>query len=157
MKNIVKCFFTVLFSTIIICECFANEINILFSAQNVQDSTGGIVDIIDKTEQECISKTANTFEMNRCSQVAQQSWERDIKKNLAELKKILNTESYKKLQLSQISWEYYKKNDYKLIDSLISHKQGTMYLNFREGWKTEIVKQRALILREYLNTVKEEY
>ncbi len=32
-----------------------------------------------------------------------------------------------------------------------------MYLNFCEGWRTELVKQRALILRQYLNTLQEQY
>ena len=73
-----------------------------------------------------------------------------------ELKKFLSSEDYKKLQFSQTSWDNYKNKDYELINSVVSYKQGTMYLNIREGWRTEIVKQRALNLREYLNTLKED-
>lgn len=142
MKNLVKFFFAVLLLTMFICECNAKEV-------------AEIIDPIDKAERECISKTADTYEMNRCSQVAQQSWEKDIHKNLTELKKVLNTQDYKILQLSQVSWENYKNNEYTLIDTIIAYKQGTMYLNFCEGWRTELVKQRALILRQYLNTIQE--
>lgn len=142
MKNFVKYIFIVLILTLFICACNAKEV-------------AEIYDSIDKAERDCISKTADTYEMNRCSKIAQQSWEKDISKNLAELKKILSTQDYKILQLSQVSWENYKNNEYTLIDTVVPYKQGTMYLNFREGWRTELVKQRALILREYLNTLQE--
>lgn len=127
-----------------ICECNAKEV-------------AEIIDPIDTAEQECISKTSDTYEMNRCAQIAQLSWEKDIRKNLAELKKSLNPQDYKILQISQSSWEKYKKKEYTLIDTIIAYKQGTMYLNFCEGWRTELVKQRALILRQYLNTLQEQY
>ena len=109
---------------------------------------------IDKAEQDCISKTADTQEMNKCSQKAQELWKKDINKNLAELKEILSAEDYKKLQLSQTSWENYIDKEYGFINSLTSYTQGTMYLNTKEGWRTEILKQRALTLRGYLNTLK---
>ncbi len=156
MKKIVTGFFIVLLSSMVMNICAATETSKPFSIANSQESTSEDLDPIDKNERECISKTASTYEMNRCSQIAQQSWEKDIQNSLVELKKFLSSEDYKKLQLSQSSWENYKNKDYALINSVISYKQGTMYLNFREGWRTEIVKQRALILREYLNTFKEE-
>lgn len=156
MKKKVICLFTFLFLTMIICGCFAAEDDRQLYTKNNQASTAEVLDPIDKAERNCISKTADTYEMNVCSQRAQQSWEKDIQETLAELKKFLNTEDYKKLQSSQTSWENYKNKNYNLIDSVVSYKHGTMYLNVREGWKTEIVKQRALILREYLNTLKED-
>lgn len=156
MKKLVKDLFIVLASTMVITVCTAAETVKPSLTRNNQEYTAENLDQIDKAERECISKTADTYEMNICSQIAQQSWEKDIQKTLAELKKILNPEDYKKLQISQVSWENYKNKDYNLIDSVVSYKQGTMYLNFREGWRTEIVKQRALILRGYLNTLKED-
>ncbi len=156
MKKLVKDLFIVLASTMVITVCTAAETVNPSLTRNNQEYTAENLNPIDKAERECISKTADTYEMNICSQIAQQSWEKDIQKTLAELKKILNPEDYKKLQSSQVSWENYKNKDYNLIDSVVSYKQGTMYLNFREGWRTEIVKQRALILRGYLNTLKED-
>lgn len=156
MQKLVTGIFIVLLSTMVISGSTASETVKPSLTKNSQESTSEDLDPIDKAERDCISKTGNTNEMNRCSQIAQQSWEKDIQNNLAELKKFLSSEDYKKLQLSQSSWKNYKNKDYELINSVISYKQGTMYLNFREGWRTEIVKQRALILREYLNTLKEE-
>lgn len=54
---------------------------------NIQTNLAEVLEPIDKTERECISKTANTYEMNKCSQIAQKSREKDIQNNLDELKK----------------------------------------------------------------------
>lgn len=151
MKILIAGLFIVLVGITTISSCNAFEIN---NYTNNQNAAIEVLDPIDKIEQDCISKTADTQEMNKCSQKAQQLWEKDINKNLAELKEILSAEDYKKLQLSQTSWENYIDKEYEFINSLTSYTQGTMYLNTREGWRTEILKQRALTLRGYLNTLK---
>ena len=151
MKILIAGLFTVLVGITTISSCNAFEIN---NYTNNQNAAIEVLDPIDKIEQDCISKTADTQEMNKCSQKAQQLWEKDINKNLAELKEILSAEDYKKLQLSQTSWENYIDKEYGFINSLTSYTQGTMYLNTKEGWRTEILKQRALTLRGYLNTLK---
>ena len=110
---------------------------------------------IDKAEQDCISKTADTQVMNQCSITAQKEWEKEIKKTLSELKSVLDKESYKSLINSQNSWEKYKIDEFRSIDKMLENKQGTMYLNVDKGLKVDIVKQRALKLKEYLNTVND--
>ena len=110
---------------------------------------------IDKAEQDCISKTADTQVMNQCSIIAQNEWEKEIKKTLSELKSVLDKESYKSLINSQNSWEKYKIDEFSSIDKMLENKQGTMYLNVNKGLKVDIVKQRALKLQEYLNTVND--
>lgn len=151
MKILIAGLFIVLVGIVTISSCNAFEIN---NYTNNQNAAIEVLDPIDKIEQDCISKTADTQEMNKCTQMAQQLWEKDINKNLAELKEILSAEDYKKLQLSQTSWENYIDKEYGFINSLTSYTQGTMYLNTKEGWRTEILKQRALTLRGYLNTLK---
>lgn len=110
---------------------------------------------IDKTEQDCISKTSDTQVMNQCSIIAQNEWEKEIKKSLSELKSVLDKESYKSLINSQNSWKKYKIDEFRSIDKMLENKQGTMYLNVNKGLKVDIVKQRALKLKEYLNTVND--
>ena len=151
MKILITGLFIVLVGITTISSCNAFEIN---NYTNKQNAAIEVLNPIDKTEQDCISKTADTQEINKCSKKAQQLWKRDINKNLAELKKILSAEDYKKLQLSQTSWENYVDKEYGFINSLTSYTQGTMYLNTKKGWRTEILKQRALTLREYLTTLK---
>lgn len=151
MKILIAGLFIVLVGIATISSCNAFEIN---NYTNNQNAAIEVLDPIDKIEQDCISKTADTQEMNKCSQKAQELWKKDINKNLAELKEILSAEDYKKLQLSQTSWENYIDKEYGFINSLTSYTQGTMYLNTKKGWRTEILKQRALTLREYLTTLK---
>ena len=151
MKILIAGLFIVLVGITTISSCNAFEIN---NYTNKQNAAIKVLDPIDKTEQDCISKTADTQGINKCSKKAQQLWKRDINKNLAELKKILSAEDYKKLQLSQTSWENYVDKEYGFINSLTSYTQETMHLNTKEGWRTEILKQRALTLRGYLNTLK---
>ncbi len=151
MKILIAGLFIVLVGITTISSCNAFEIN---NYTNNQNAAIEVLDPIDKIEQDCISKTADTQEMNKCTQMAQELWKKDINKNLAELKEILSAEGYKKLQLSQTSWENYIDKEYGFINSLTSYTQGTMYLNTKEGWRTEILKQRALTLRGYLNTLK---
>ena len=151
MKILIAGLFIVLVGITTISSCNAFEINNYTNNQNIIIE---VLDPIDKIEQDCISKTADTQEINKCTQMAQQLWEKDINKNLAELKEILSAEDYKKLQLSQTSWENYMDKEYGFINSLTSYTQGTMYLNTKEGWRTEILKQRAFALREYLNIFK---
>ena len=151
MKILIAGLFIVLVGITTISSCNAFEIN---NYTNNQNAAIEVLDPIDKIEQDCISKTADTQEMNKCSQKAQELWKKDINKNLAELKEILSAEDYKKLQLSQTSWENYIDKEYGFINSLTSYTQGTMHLNTREGWRTEILKQRAFVLREYLTTLK---
>ena len=151
MKIVIAGLFIVLVGIATISSCNAFEIN---NYTNNQNAAIEVLDPIDKIEQDCISKTADTQEMNKCSQKAQELWKKDINKNLAELKEILSAEDYKKLQLSQTSWENYIDKEYGFINSLTSYTQGTMYLNTKEGLRTEILKQRAFALREYLNIFK---
>ena len=151
MKILIAGLFIVLVGITTISSCNAFEIN---NYTNNQNAAIEVLDPIDKIEQDCISKTADTQGINKCSQKAQELWKKDINKNLAELKEILSAEDYKKLQLSQTSWENYMDKEYEFINSLTSYTQGTMYLNTKEGWRTEILKQRALTLRGYLNTLK---
>ena len=106
---------------------------------------------IDRAEEECIAKASSTYEMNRCSVIAQKKWEKEIQNSLDTLKKNLTEDDYAVIEKSQQAWNEYKIAEYELIDKIISYKQGTMYSNVREGLRTDILKQRALKLKEYIN------
>ena len=106
---------------------------------------------IDRAEEECIAKASSTYKMNRCSQITQKKWEQEIQNSLDTLKKNLTEDDYAVIEKSQQAWNEYKIAEYELIDKIISYKQGTMYSNVREGLRTDILKQRALKLKEYIN------
>lgn len=106
---------------------------------------------IDRAEEECIAKASSTYEMNRCSVITQKKWEQEIQNSLDTLKKNLTEDDYAVIEKSQQAWNEYKIAEYELIDKIISYKQGTMYSNVKEGLRTDILKQRALKLKEYIN------
>lgn len=109
---------------------------------------------IDKIELDCIAKTTgNTNEMNKCSMDTQTAWENEIKKSLDELKGILDSEDYKILLESQKTWENYKQKNFEFTDLTPKYKEGTMFLNAKQGFRTGLIKQRALNLKEYINTL----
>lgn len=138
MKKILCLYLTILSICFSVQKSFAEYID-----SNIND--------IDKKELECMSKTGNTNEMNRCSIAAEKSWESEIKNSLNEFEKILTPEEYKILLESQKAWEEYKQKNIQFTDLFIN-KQGTMFQNVKQGYRTGIVKQRALDLKYYLYT-----
>ena len=110
---------------------------------------------IDIAEEECISKTGSTYEMNKCSQIAQQAWKKEIQNKLGVLKKILPEKDFAILLKSQQEWIHYVTAEYKFMQKIISQKEGTIYSNIEEGFKRDLLKQRAQILEEYIFILQE--
>ena len=108
---------------------------------------------VDEELEKCLSKTRNTQEMNICADIARISWEKEVEKTFFALKLMLDKKSVKKLEESQKAWEKYRDNEFQSIDRMFEEKQGTMYFNIKKGLKVEIVKQRALNLKKYLDTL----
>lgn len=119
---------------------------LLINQQNV------FAHIIDDEEQKCIAKTSSTIEMNICSQVALDSWNKEINDILYYLKNNTDLTTYKKIIQSQRLWEQYKNNEIKTFNKVLTeYSQGTMYKNVSKGYEVDIVRQRALQLQEYKN------
>jgi len=132
----------ILFSVICIC---------LFSLGSLAEE----IYPIDKAEDACISKTSSTDAMLKCTASAYDSWDKEMNKYYNLLMKKLSAEQKSELLKAQKSWLAFRDNDFKLINSSIKEKQGTMYLNVASGERREIVKQRALQLKEYYSIVSE--
>ena len=137
MKKVLGIFFVLIFN-------FIFNGNFVFATETVY--------LIDKIEMECISKTDDTLEMNKCSLVAQEAWHNEIENSLIELKSILKPQDYKILQEAQLAWEEFYKVNTRFTDLYPQYKSGTMFQNVKQGWRTGLVKQRALDLKEYINT-----
>lgn len=110
---------------------------------------------IDKAEDACISKTSSTDAMLKCTAIAYDSWDKEMNKYYNLLMKKLSTEQKSELLRAQKSWLAYRDNNFTFINNSIREKQGTMYLNVASGERREIVKQRALQLKEYYSIISE--
>lgn len=108
--------------------------------------------LIDKIEEDCISNKSSTQEMNECTFKSIDLWNKEIEKNLALLKNITSKEDFKKIQLSQKNWEFYRDSEI-VVYNLIQKKQGTMFQNVSAGFKRELIKQRAIKLKSLYETL----
>lgn len=110
---------------------------------------------IDKAEDACISKTSSTADILKCTAIAYDSWDKEMNKYYNLLMKKLSAEQKSELLKTQKSWLSFRDNSFTFINSSIREKQGTMYLNVASGERREIVKQRALQLKEYYSIISE--
>jgi len=110
---------------------------------------------IDKAEDACISKTSSTADMLKCTAIAYDAWDKEMNKYYNLLMKKLPAEQKSELLKAQKSWLSFRDNGFTFINSSIKEKQGTMYLNVASGERREIVKQRALQLKEYYSIISE--
>ena len=107
---------------------------------------------IDEEEQKCIAKTSSTTEMNKCSQTAIDSWNKEINNVLYHLQKNIDKDTYNSIIQSQKNWEKYKNEEIKTFNNFLQqYSQGTMYQNVSKGFESNLVKQRAIELQDYKN------
>ena len=110
---------------------------------------------IDKTERDCIAKVYSTYDISQCSYKAMNMWFKEIDKYLGLLKTITTEEDYTNILKAQENWKKYQESEFVAL-SIIMNKQGTMFQNVTVGNKTNIVKERALELKELYDTLKYE-
>ena len=110
---------------------------------------------IDKVERDCIAKVYSTYDISHCSYKAMDMWFKEIDKYLGLLKTVTSEEEYSNILKAQKDWKKYQESEFVAL-SIIMNKQGTMYQNVAVGNKTNVVKERALELKELYDTLKHE-
>ena len=110
---------------------------------------------IDKAERDCIAKVYSTYDMSQCSYKAMDMWFKEIDKYLGLLKTVTSEEDYSNILKAQEDWKKYQESEFVAL-SIIMNKQGTMYQNVAVGNKTNVVKERALELKDLYDTLKYE-
>ena len=99
-----------------------------------------------------MAKQDATLEMNKCVYIAMDSWSKEIDKYLNLLKSVTTEEDYNNILKAQKDWETYKDSEFEAV-SVIMEKQGTMFLNSTVGMKSALIKERALFLKEFYDTL----
>ncbi|MGH9971859.1 MAG: lysozyme inhibitor LprI family protein [Pyrinomonadaceae bacterium] len=110
---------------------------------------------IEKVLDACIEKDPSTAGMVRCTDQAYYSWDKELNKNYAALARRLNAEGKQTLKAAQLAWLKYRDAEFKLVDSVYSRMQGTMYIPMHIARKKETVKQRAQDLADHLELIQE--
>jgi uncharacterized protein YecT (DUF1311 family) len=110
---------------------------------------------IDKALEACIDKNGSTAGMIQCTDQAYAAWDRELNKNYGELMRALKPAQKESLRLAQLEWIKYRDLEFKLIDSIYDAMQGTMYIPMRIDARMEVVKKRAVELKDFLDLVQE--
>jgi len=136
------------------CACVKTSSEVIVpqnTEQQVQEEVSN-VHSIDNALQDCMSKQDATHEMNKCVYIAMDSWNKEIDKYLNLLKSVTTEEDYNNILKAQKDWETYRESEFEAV-SLIMEKQGTMFLNSTVGMKSALIKERALFLKEFYDTL----
>jgi uncharacterized protein YecT (DUF1311 family) len=112
-----------------------------------------VVDPIDKEEEKCIGKNHTKKGMTDCAIQAEAAWDKEMNAVYSKLMKRLDEKSREALRKSQRQWLIYRDNERAFINVYYSSFEGTMFVPMRANDRTELVKERVLMLRGYLSTL----
>lgn len=125
------------------------KILILIMIMYLATNTANAMNEIDRDELKCINNTSSYKEMMTCTNKARTQWEAEIQKYYLMLTSELPEKHLKNLISSQNRWEKYKDTEFKMIDELLKKKITIEGKNIACGLKKDIVKNRAIYLKDY--------
>lgn len=100
-----------------------------------------------------IDSNQTTYGMMQCESIAREEWTVEMNKYYGLLLDSLSDETAYLLIESQKAWTEYNLNEQKLANSIYYvEMQGTMWWVVNAGRLSEMVRQRALELKEYFET-----
>lgn len=109
----------------------------------------GQKDPIDAAQERDIKEDESTAGMRMASNAAREKWDAEMNAVYKRLMTMLEPERKAALQKAQRAWLAFRDAEGNAISTVIATQQGTMYQMIATDSGTELVKQRALQLREY--------
>ena len=110
---------------------------------------------INKALEACIEKNGSTAGMVECTDKAYAAWDKELNKNYGALMSALKPKQKEALRIAQLNWIRYRDLQFKFIDSVFDTLDGTMYIPMRISSRMQVIRKRALELKDYLNLVTE--
>ncbi|HVF92167.1 MAG TPA: lysozyme inhibitor LprI family protein [Blastocatellia bacterium] len=110
---------------------------------------------IDRSLEACMEKDPSTAGMVECIGKAYESWDKELNRAYNELSRKLKPQARPALKAAQVEWIRYRDSEFKLIDTVYSGLEGTMYIPMRADNRMKIVKARALELNDYLELLSD--
>lgn len=105
---------------------------------------------IDAELKKCLGKDDSTANQRNCTISAQQSWDKELNKHYLSLSKKLSKSGKKELLEAQRNWISFRDSEFKLINKYYFEvKKGTIFQVIAENKRLEIIKVRALQLKEF--------
>ncbi len=110
---------------------------------------------IDKELSGCMDKNPSTQGMLKCIDNAYAKWDDELNNYYKKLTGILDDEGKSFLKDAQRKWIEFRDLEFKNIEYIYSQKDGTMYLPMQAIDRMEIIKKRALELKDYYELLTE--
>ena len=110
---------------------------------------------IDKELSECMDKDPSTHGVLQCIDKAYQKWEDELNSCYKKLTDMLDDEGKSSLKEAQRKWIEFRDLEFKNIENIYSFKEGTMYLPMQALDKMDILKHRALELKDFYELLTE--
>src|SRR6266849_6779707 len=104
---------------------------------------------IDKALDACVEKNGSTAGMVECTDKAYAAWDKELNKNYGELMSALKPKQKEALRIAQLNWIRYRDLQFKFIASVFDTLDGTMYIPMRISSRMQVIKKRALELKDY--------
>ena len=110
---------------------------------------------IDSELTACMDKDPSTHGVLKCIDNASKKWDDELNNYYQKLMNLLDDGAKDKLKEAERKWIEYRDLEFKNIESIYSKKEGTMCLPMQASDKMDIIKSRALQLRDYYQLVTE--
>ena len=110
---------------------------------------------IDKELSDCMDKNPSTQGMLKCIDNAYSKWDDELNNYYKKLTGVLDDEGKASLKDAQRKWIEFRDLEFKNIEYIYSKKDGTMYLPMQAIDRMEIIKKRALELKDYYELLTE--
>ena len=97
----------------------------------------------------------STAGMTNCLFAAYDRWDEELNRLYGELRRRLKPEGQAALKAAQLEWLQYRDFEFALIDSIYSGFSGTMYKPMRVEDRMNIVKNRVLELKSFIDLMED--
>ena len=128
---------------------------LLLTSPLVSQTNKAIKHPIDIKLEKCLSIDSNqtTLGMIQCSSIAENEWDKELNKYYNLLLTKLNVDEKQKLKNTQRYWLIYRDNELSFSGTMYYNMEGTMWRVAAAGRSCDIVKERALELKNYYDVL----
>jgi uncharacterized protein YecT (DUF1311 family) len=111
------------------------------------------IDPIESRLEQCIDKDPTTAGMTNCTIQSAEAWDKEMNAVYSKLLNRLDANGKAALLKSQRQWLSFRDSETEFIAAYYAGFQGTMYLPMRAGDRADLIKERTIKLRSYLDTL----
>jgi uncharacterized protein YecT (DUF1311 family) len=135
-------------------KCAACLVLFVISARAADPGASPTPDPIDQKIQDLIDKSnGSTPAMVEVAREGAQLWDQELNRVYQELMQRLPAEDQAILKESQQAWIKFRDSNSKMIGEVYGHARGTENRVFAAEERLEVIKSRAVVLRDYLEVV----